>query len=132
MHGAPLSPGPGAVTVLIGNMPAWRAVPAAAGQALTQAKQVSDQTLAILAQATVTAAAVVPPAGLPVAQAAEVAGRTAALAAMGSAISAMAASGADIHNCVMPFAALPPDMAPSPCPPGPGHGPGWSSMGRLL
>ncbi len=24
-HGTPLSPGPGAMTVLIGNMPAWRA-----------------------------------------------------------------------------------------------------------
>lgn len=124
VHGTPLNPGPGSPNVLIGMQPAWRAVPAAAGQALQQAKAASDQVLGTLAAATVTAAAVQPPAGLPAAQAAELAGRAAALAAMSSAITGAAACGADIHNCALPFAAGPPDMAPSPCPPGPGHGPG--------
>lgn len=33
-HGPPLAPGPGCPTVLIGNQPAWRAVPSALGSAI--------------------------------------------------------------------------------------------------
>jgi len=33
-HGNPLSPGPGSLTVLIGSMPAWRAVPSSVGGAI--------------------------------------------------------------------------------------------------
>lgn len=33
-HGPPLAPGPGCPTVMIGNQPAWRAVPAGLGSAL--------------------------------------------------------------------------------------------------
>ena len=40
-----LSPGPGSVTVLIGALPAWRGVPAAAAAALQAAKQVSDTAI---------------------------------------------------------------------------------------
>lgn len=125
-HGTPLSPGPGSPNVLIGFKPAWRAVPAAAGEVLKAAKKASDKVLGTLAQATVTAAAAVPPVTLPAVQALEVAGRAAALAAMSGAINGAAAGppAADIHLCAIPFAAAPPDMVPSPCPPGPSHGPG--------
>ena len=37
-----LSPGPGSMTVLIGSLPAWRGVPAAAAGALQSAKEISD------------------------------------------------------------------------------------------
>jgi uncharacterized Zn-binding protein involved in type VI secretion len=125
MHGTPLAPGPGSPNVMIGMKPAWRGVPAAAAQVLQAAKKASDKVLGVLAQATVTAAAAVPPVALPAAQAAEVAGRAAALGALTGAINgAAAAPPADKHMCAMPFAAAPPDMAPSPCPPGPPHGPG--------
>lgn len=40
-----LSPGPGSPTVLIGALPAWRGVPAAAAAALQAAKQVSDAAI---------------------------------------------------------------------------------------
>ena len=123
-HGTPLSPGPGSPNVIIGMKPAWRGVPAAAAEALKAAKQASDKVLGVLAQTTLTAAGVVPPVALPAAQAAEVAGRAAALGALTGAITGAAAGMADIHNCAIPFAAAPPDMAPSPCPPGPPHGPG--------
>lgn len=79
-----LVPSPGAVTVLIGFLPAWRGMPAAAVAALQAAKAASD--------ATVAAASGTP--GLPAAQAA-------ALTAMSSAISA-AAGGADINTCATP------------------------------
>ena len=124
-HGTPLSPGPGSPNVMIGMKPAWRGVPTAAAQALKAAKQASDKVLGVLAQTTLTAAGVVPPVALPAAQAAEVAGRAAAAAALSAAINAAAAAPpADKHLCAIPFAAAPPDMAPSPCPPGPPHGPG--------
>lgn len=124
-HGKPLSPGPGSPNVMIGFKPAWRGVPAAAGKALEAAKKTSDKVLGVLAQTTLTASAVVPPVALPAAITAETAGRAAAMAALSAAITAAAAAPpADIHLCAIPFAAAPPDMAPSPCPPGPPHGPG--------
>lgn len=126
-HGMPLSPGPGSPNVLIGFLPAWRAVPLAAGVALQAAKITETVTLATLASATITAAAVVPPAGLPAAQAAEMLGRSTAEAAMAAALKAASVGPmgpADTHICSMPFAAVPPDLPPSPAPPGPPHGPG--------
>jgi uncharacterized Zn-binding protein involved in type VI secretion len=36
-HGPPVTPGPGSLTVLIGNMPAWRAIPATVGPAVEAA-----------------------------------------------------------------------------------------------
>ncbi len=33
-HGSPLAPGPGSPTVLIGMMPAWRALPSSVGAAV--------------------------------------------------------------------------------------------------
>jgi uncharacterized Zn-binding protein involved in type VI secretion len=101
-----LSPGPGAPTVLIGYLPAWRGVGAAAAAAIQAAKQVSDTAIKVAEAATVAATG---PAA-PVAKAAEEATKAAAAAAMGSLISG-AAGGADIHICATPL----------PIPP---HGPG--------
>ncbi|HSI88204.1 MAG TPA: PAAR domain-containing protein [Pyrinomonadaceae bacterium] len=102
-----LTPGPGSPTVLIGFLPAWRGIPAAAAAALQAAKQASD--IAIQAAESATLAAAGTP-GAPAAYAAEQAAKTAALSALSSVISGMAGM-SDIHACV----------TPSPVPP---HGPG--------
>lgn len=102
-----LTPGPGSPGVLIGGLPAWRGVSAAAAAAIQAAKAASDATLQAAAAATLAAA---PTPGAAAAKAAEEAAKTAAGAAMGSMISG-AAGGADIHVCATP-------MPPQP------HGPG--------
>ncbi|MBV9763683.1 MAG: PAAR domain-containing protein [Acidobacteriaceae bacterium] len=102
-----LSPGPGSPNVLIGFLPPWRGVLAAAAAALQAAKQVSDAVIQT-AEAATAAAAGTP--GAPAAYAAEQATKAACLAQMGSMISS-AAAGADIHMCTTPL----------PVPP---HGPG--------
>ncbi len=102
-----LTPGPGSPNVLIGFLPAWRGVLAAAAAALQAAKQASDATIQA-AEAASKAAMGTP--GAPAAVAAENATKAAAAAAMGAAITG-AAGGADIHSCTTP---LPP----------PPHGPG--------
>jgi uncharacterized Zn-binding protein involved in type VI secretion len=109
MHPLPpvLTPGPGSVNVLIGMLPAWRGIPAAAAAALQAAKQASD--IAIQAAEAATLAAAGTP-GAPAAYAAEQTAKGLALAALSSAISSMAGM-SDIHACV----------TPSPVPP---HGPG--------
>lgn len=100
-------PGTGSPTVLIGFLPAWRGIPAAAAGALQAAKQASD--IAIQTAETATKAAAGTP-GAPAAYAAEQAAKAAALSALGSMISGMAAM-SDMHGC----------LTPSPVPP---HGPG--------
>ena len=109
MHPLPpvLTPGPGSPTVLIGMLPAWRGIPAAAAAALQAAKQASDIAIQT-AEAATTAAAGTP--GAPAAYAAEQAAKAAALASLSSMVSGMAGM-SDIHACV----------TPSPVPP---HGPG--------
>lgn len=109
MHPLPpvLTPGPGSMNVMIGFLPAWRGIPAAAAAALQAAKQVSD--IAIQTAEAATAAAAGTP-GAPAAYAAEQAAKTAALSALSSMISGMAGM-SDIHLCT----------TPSPVPP---HGPG--------
>jgi uncharacterized Zn-binding protein involved in type VI secretion len=102
-----LTPGIGSMDVLIGFLPAWRAVPAAAAAALQAAKQISDAAIQT-AEAATLAAAGTP--GAPAAKAAEEATKAAALASMSSAITS-GAMGADIHLCTTPL----------PTPP---HGPG--------
>jgi uncharacterized Zn-binding protein involved in type VI secretion len=102
-----LTPGPGSINVLIGFLPAWRGIPAAAAAALQAAKQVSD--IAIQAAETATKAAAGTPAA-PAAYAAEQAAKTAALTALSSMVTSMAGM-SDIHMCA----------TPSPVPP---HGPG--------
>lgn len=102
-----LTPGPGSPTVLIGSLPAWRGVPAAAAAAIQSAKATSDATIQA-AEAATLAAAGTP--GAPAAKAAEEATKAAAATAMGSMITG-GAGGADIHVCATPL----------PLPP---HGPG--------
>ena len=102
-----LNPGPGSPNVLIGYLPAWRGVPAAAAAALQTAKQAADNAIRA-AEATTAAAAGTP--GAPAARAAEEATKSAALSAMGNLINS-SAGGADIHICGTPL----------PTPP---HGPG--------
>jgi hypothetical protein len=103
-----LIPGPGSMNVLIGFLPAWRGIPLAAVAALQAAKTAAD--IAINTAVAATAAAAGTP-GAPAALAAEQTVKGTTLAAMSSAISGAAASGADIHMCT----------TPSPVPP---HGPG--------
>jgi uncharacterized Zn-binding protein involved in type VI secretion len=109
MHPLPpvLTPGPGSMNVIIGYLPAWRGIPAAAAAALQAAKQVSDIAIQTAEAATVAAAGTP---GAPAAYAAEQAAKAASLASLGSMISGMAGM-SDIHACV----------TPSPVPP---HGPG--------
>lgn len=102
-----LTGGPGSPNVLIGSLPAWRGILAAAAVALQSAKQTSDA--AIKAAETATLAAAGTP-GAPAAKTAEETTKATAAASMSSSISASAA-GADIHTCTTPL----------PIPP---HGPG--------
>ncbi len=102
-----LQPGPGSTNVLIGGLPAWRGVSAAAATAIQAARQVSDATIAT-AEAATLAAAGTP--GAPAAKAAEETTKAAAAASMGAMITG-AAGGADIHNCLTLL-------------PAPPHGPG--------
>lgn len=102
-----LTPGPGSMDVLIGFLPAWRGIPAAAAAALQAAKQVAD--IAVQTAMAATAAAAGTP-GAPAAYAAEQATKGAVAASLGSMISGMGAM-SDIHLCTVP----------SPVPP---HGPG--------
>ncbi|HSA47134.1 MAG TPA: PAAR domain-containing protein [Candidatus Competibacteraceae bacterium] len=102
-----LTPGPGSLNVLIGFLPAWRGILAAAVPALQAAKQTSDMAIKT-AEAATLAAAGTP--GLPAAKAAEETAKATAASTMGSMITSVAA-GADIHMCATPL----------PIPP---HGPG--------
>ena len=90
-----LTPGPGSTNVLIGFLPAWRGVPAAAAAAIQAAKAVSDATIKAAEAATIAAAGTP---GAPAAKAAEETTKATAAAAMGSMISSMAGM-ADIHLC---------------------------------
>ncbi|MEM7694517.1 MAG: PAAR domain-containing protein [Pseudomonadota bacterium] len=102
-----LGPGPGAATVLIGSLPAWRGVPAAVAAAVQSAKATSDAAIKT-AEAATLAAAGTP--GLPAVKAAEETAKATAAATMGSMITS-AAGMADVHICATPL----------PIPP---HGPG--------
>ena len=108
MHPLPpvLTPGPGSMNVLIGILPAWRGIPAAAAAALQAAKQSADIAIQTAVAATLAAAGTP---GAPAAYAAEQAAKTAALSAMQRDNQRLA--GRDIHTCA----------TPSPVPP---HGPG--------
>ncbi len=102
-----LTGGPTAITVIIGNMAAWRGVNPAVAAAMQAAKAISDAAIKVAEAATVAAAGTP---GAPAAKLAEEGVKAGAAAAMGSAISA-AAGGSDIHACTTPL----------PIPP---HGPG--------
>jgi uncharacterized Zn-binding protein involved in type VI secretion len=93
--------------VIIGFLPAWRGIPAAAAAGLQAAKAASDATIQAAEAATVAAAGTP---GAPAAYAAEQTAKSAALAALSGTISSLAGM-SDIHACT----------TPSPVPP---HGPG--------
>jgi len=106
----PLGVGPGSPNVLIGFLPAWRGLPAAAAAALQAQKDVSDAAVKT-AQAATIAAAGTP--GAPAAKAAEETAKGVAAAAMATAISAAVGASAtsggapDIHTCPVPMGLVP-------------------------
>ena len=91
-----LTPGPGCPTVIIGGLPAWRGVGAAAAAGMQAAKAASEVRIKT-AEAATLAAAGTP--GAPAAKTAEETLKAAEATAMGTSISA-AAGGADIHACL--------------------------------
>ncbi|MEJ1934026.1 PAAR domain-containing protein [Nostoc sp. NIES-2111] len=107
-----LTGGPGSPNVFIGNLQAWRGIPATVVPALQSTKQGFDIAIQT-AEAATKAAAGTP--GAPAALAAEQTAKATAAATMSSMISAAAAASppgmADIHQCATPL----------PIPP---HGPG--------
>jgi uncharacterized Zn-binding protein involved in type VI secretion len=102
-HPAPpvLTGGPGSNNVLIGKLPAWRGIPAAAAKVIVAAKEVEDKAIKVAEAA--TAAAVGP--AQPPAKAAELTLKTASATAMATLISSSAGQ-ADKHSCTTP---LPPN-----------------------
>jgi uncharacterized Zn-binding protein involved in type VI secretion len=92
-HGSPLAPGPGSANVLIGGLPAWRGMSAAAIAALAAAVAQAAEDIA-KASAAATAAAGTP--GAPAAQANLTNTAANAVAKIGA---MMTGSGADIHAC---------------------------------
>lgn len=105
MHPLPpiLQPGPGSLTVYVGGIPAWRAMPSAAVQGLQAQKKASE--IRIKAAETAASAAMGTP-GAPAAKAAEQALKGVEAAVMGLAITAVS-GGADIHLCTTPLVAPP-------------------------
>ena len=121
-HGTPLAPGTGSLNVLIGNKPAWRAVPASVGAGLQAVQQAGDAAAKVAESAT-KAASGTP--GQAAALAAEALAKTTATAAFANAVAgatsalvgATALTGAgtpDTHVCGVPL------TAPVPAPHGPG------------
>lgn len=117
-HGPPLL-GVGCPTVLIANMPAWRAIGNPGVMASVNAQKSTWDVTIKAAEAATLAAAGTP--GAPAAKAAEEATKAAAAAAMSAAMmSAMAAGGGpggppDLHTCPVPLPIPPhgPGMVPS-------------------
>jgi len=109
-----LGPGPGSLTVLIGNQPAWRGMPLAAVAAVSSAKATSELAIKTAEAATVAAAGTP---GLPAAKTAEETTKATAATTMGSTITS-AAGGADIHTCATLL-------------PAPPHGPGVVITGSM-
>lgn len=103
-----LSPGPGAPTVLIGFLPAWRAVPTGAGAAMQAMNQVANTAIQVAEAATLAAAGTPAAPGVYAAEQA----LKASLAASNAGAMAGMSGGADTHAC----------MTPLPIPP---HGPGF-------
>lgn len=102
-----LTGGTGSPTVLIGGLPAWRGLPAAAVADLANAVKESVENIA---KADLAAAS-----GNPIAQANAVETKIDEAKKMAEKIAGMAAQGVDIHACVTPL--LPPLPLPI-------HGPG--------
>lgn len=110
----PLPPGlsgtKGSPDVIIGYLPAWRGLPAAAAQALSAARDLANKNVKA-AEAMTTGVSGTP--AYTSALATEVAIKTAASKSIGASITAAASGGTDIHQCLSPSPAA---MVP--------HGPG--------
>jgi hypothetical protein len=91
-----LMPGPGSLTCLIGYLPAWRGIPAAAVAGLQAAAQAAQQIIQTAEKATAAAAG---SPGAPAALAAEQVAKASCLVSMTSTVMS-AAGGADIHACL--------------------------------
>jgi hypothetical protein len=98
--------GPTALNVLVGGLPAWRAIPTAAVAALQSTQKTIDTALRIAENVAVAAA---PTPGGPAARLAAEAAKAAAAAAFSSSI-VSAAAGSDVHCCLTPWP-LPPHGA---------------------
>ena len=92
-HGSPLAPGPGSTNVMIGSLPAWRGMSAAAVAALLAAVAKVAEDVA-KAQAAATAAA-----GTPAGPAAQANVAKTAVDGVAGIASILVGSGADIHAC---------------------------------
>ncbi len=106
-----LTGSPGAVTVIVGFLPAWRGLPMGACGAIKAEKEKTDKKLADLKKKK-DAAKGTP--DFPAAEAAEKKGQAEELAKMGPMILAAAAGGTDVHMC----------LGIPPVPFGVPHGPG--------
>ncbi len=104
-HGSPLAPGTGSPNTIVGFMPAWRAVPAAAAAGLQAALQTLQTSIKALEETTKAAP---DPTSKAAAVTAETTAKTAAVASMSSAMAAF-----DTHICPVP-------SGPVPAPHGPG------------
>ncbi len=104
-HGTPLAPGTGSPNVLIGFLPAWRAVPAAAAAGLQASLQALEISIKALEETTKAAP---DPTSKAAAVTAETTAKTAAISSMSAAMGAF-----DNHICPIP-------SAPVPAPHGPG------------
>ncbi len=100
---------PGSPDVVIGYLPAWRGVPAAAAAGLRAARKAAD--IAVTAAESATKAAAGSP-GAPAALTAETTAKATVSASLGAAI-ALAGGASDIHQCATP-------SPPTPVPHGPG------------
>lgn len=109
-HGFPLNPGPGSSNVIIGNLPAWRAVPASLAAGLKAMQQGLDTAATVAENATKAASGTPAYGGVLAAEAAVKAAAVASFAgaisgAQGASVSMTASSGQgtpDIHNCAAP------------------------------
>ncbi len=104
-HGPPLAPGLGSPNVIIGYLPAWRALPAAAAAGMQAALQAMEIAIKALEETTKAAP---DPTSKAAAVTAETTAKATAVAAMTGAMGAF-----DNHVCPIP-------SAPVPTPHGPG------------
>ncbi len=100
-HGTPLVPGPGSPNVLIGGMPAWRGMSAAAVAALMAAVKEGAENIAKASAANAAAA------GTPAGPAAQANLAKTAADAVAKVAALLATSGADIIACPMVTVLIP-------------------------
>ncbi len=103
-HGSPLAPGIGSPNVLIGSLPAWRGLSAAAAAALVA------QVAAVATDIATASAAAAAASGTPGGPAAQANLAKTAVDGAAKLASMMAASGADMHACPIVKVVIPDGM----------------------